>query len=87
MEQPLPQIEPRDDVILVDRLYKLEDAAELLGYDSANYLRARIAAGDIAYVDLNPGGSRPVLRLRASQINQLVESMTFGPAQKLRSVA
>lgn len=87
MPHPLPQLENRDDVVLVDRLYKLEEAAELLGYESANYLRSRISAGDIAYVDLNPGGSRPVLRLRASQINQLIESMTFGTSPTLRSVA
>lgn len=87
MARKLNTVENRDDVVLVDRLYRLEDAAELLGYDSANYLRARIAAGDIAYVDLNPGGTRPVYRLRASQINQLVESLTFDPTPKLRSVA
>ena len=86
MRNALWELENRDDVVLVDRLYKLEEAAELLGYDSANYLRAKIAAGEIPYVDLNPNGNRPVYRLRASQINQLVESMTFGPAY-LRSVA
>ena len=29
MHQPLPQLENRHDVVLVDRLYKLEEAAEL----------------------------------------------------------
>lgn len=87
MKAKLPQPETRDDVVLVDRLYKLEEAAELLGYDSASYLRTMIKAGQISYVDLNPNGVRPVYRLRASQINQLIDSMSFSPAPKLTGLA
>lgn len=86
MTTALPKLENRDDVVLVDRLYKLEDAAELLGYESANYLREMIHAGKAEYVDLNSNGSRPVYRMRASQINRLIESMTFGAMPMLRSV-
>lgn len=87
MTTALPKLENRDDVVLVDRLYKLEDAAELLGYESANYLREMIHAGKAEYVDLNPNGTRPVYRMRASQINRLIDSMTFGTSPTLRSVA
>ncbi|MFW0112715.1 hypothetical protein [Rothia sp. CCM 9416] len=87
MSKTISSLEPRDDVVLVDRLYKLEDAAELLGYESANYLREMIHAGKAEYVDLNPNGNRPVFRMRASQINRLIDSMTFGAAPRLQGLA
>lgn len=87
MSKTLSALEPRDDVVLVDRLYKLEDAAELLGYESDYTLRQLIKSGQIEYVDLNPNGIKPAYRLRASQINRLIESMTFGAVPRLQGLA
>lgn len=74
-----PQPVQRDDQILVDRLYKLDDAAEFFAFKSASWLRKRIEDGTLAYVDLNPEG-RPDYRVRASAINDLIERYSYQPA-------
>lgn len=68
---------PRDDQVLVDRLYRLEDAAEFFGFESATWLRKRIKDGSLDYVDMNPNGSRPDYRVSASAMNALIERMTI----------
>lgn len=76
-------ITPREDVILVDTLYTLDEAAQLLGLESDHWVRLRIKDGSLAYVDLNPNGVRPKYRVRASHLNQLIESLTLDASPRL----
>lgn len=43
----LKPIEQRDDQILVDRLYTIDEASTFLGYGSGSWLRKRIKEGSV----------------------------------------
>lgn len=70
----------REDIVLVDQLYTLDDAAAFFGFSSRTWLQKQIDAGLLEYVDLNPGGKRPDKRVRASSLNKLIQSLTFKEA-------
>lgn len=74
--------ETRNDIIQVDRLYTLKEAAQLIGLASTDWLYQHIHQGTIPYVDLNPNGTRPKYRLRASTINQLIQNLTINAQEK-----
>lgn len=77
MVAPLKPVKARDDQILVDRLYTVQQAAEILGFKTGKWVYDQIHAGNIEYVDLNASGQKEKYRIKASTINQLTEMYTF----------
>lgn len=81
----LEPVEQRDDQILVDRLYTIDEASAFLGYGSGSWLRKRIKEGTVPYVDLNPNGQRPDIRIRASHLNHIIDTYTYWPSLPKRA--
>ncbi|MEX3610042.1 hypothetical protein VVR12_03200 [Rothia sp. LK2588] len=70
---PLPQ--PYE----ADRLYTLDEAAHRFGLSTAKWIRDQIKAGRLEYIDLNPNGQREKLRVSATALNRLAQSLTHNP--------
>lgn len=60
-----------------ERLYTIPQAAELFGLGSGKWFYDQIRAGRLEYVDLNTGGKREKIRLRASTLNRLTDQHTY----------
>lgn len=59
-----------------ERLYTVQEAANRLALSSGRWLYKQIKEGNLEYVDLNPGGEREKIRIRATTLNHLVETFT-----------
>lgn len=70
-----------------ERLYTIPQAAELFGLGSGKWFYEQIKAGTLEYVDLNTGGKREKIRLKASTLNKLAERFTYNKQPEIRSVA
>lgn len=70
-----------------ERLYTIKEAAHLFGLSTGAWFYDQIQAGDLEYVDLNPSGARPKIRLRASTLNKLADRFTYNKQPEIRSVA
>lgn len=67
-----------------ERLYTIKEAAQLFGLSTGTWFYEHIKTGDLEYVDLNPGGARPKIRIRATTLNNLIDQFTVnkqGPHQ------
>ncbi|MFI8597727.1 helix-turn-helix domain-containing protein [Rothia koreensis] len=64
------------DQTTVQRLYKVAEAAEILGA-SPSYIYARLDDGTLPYVDLGQGTTRAKTRIRATDLETFITDRTY----------